>query len=106
MTLENELARRAIDGRPPMTRDSVCAELAKLGYVLDRTMDCFSYARYMTGPAAGESYPSVSLCILEDDTQRSFCNVDSRRDTKYRALQDIRKAGTHYWVHHGRIYEL
>lgn len=71
------------------------AEMARrfeaLGYRLDRSMDCRSAARYMTGPRAGQSYPACSTGVVEADTGLRAWNVDARRDDRYRAMQQLRQ---------------
>lgn len=42
---------------------------------------------------AGESYPCCTTGIDEIDTGLSFANCDARRDTNFRALQELRASG-------------
>ena len=66
------------------------ARFAALGYRVNRTMDCRSVARFMTGPLTGESYPACSTGINEADTGLRAWNVDARRDSNYRRMQALR----------------
>lgn len=104
--LQRELARRAERGAFPSTIKAIEAELRAIGYRLDRTMDCRGNARYMTGPAAGETYPSIDTGINQIDDGLRFCNVDARRDDNYKRLQDMRRSGEWFAVTRGAILEL
>ena len=57
----------------------------------------------MTGPRAGQTYPSLSTGIKEADTGRSAFHVDARRDTKFRTLQELRFEVGLYTVLKGAI---
>ncbi len=64
---------------------------AALGYRVDRSMDCKSSCRYMTGPRAGESYPVCSTGLNESDTGLRAWNVAARRDAAFQAVQELRQ---------------
>lgn len=104
--LKNELARRAADGREPVTVAYIGARLAELGYKLDRSGDCRHVARYVTGEHAGESYPAISTTIREIDSGLTFANVNARRDANFRTLQNHRIAGDLFAVVNGSILEI
>ena len=104
--LENELAWRASKGLYPVTIQTINERLKALGYRLDRSMDCRSLSRYMTGERAGKSYPCVSTYQVEIDTGLSAYNVDSRRDDNHKALQALRMSGECFAVSCGAILEL
>ncbi|MDF0545248.1 hypothetical protein PX699_23110 [Sphingobium sp. H39-3-25] len=104
--LTNELAARAAEGWHPVTLSQIKQQLRDLGYALDRTLDCRSSARIMTGPRAGQTYPSLSTGIKEADTGRSAFHVDARRDTRFRTLQNLRFEVGLYTVLNGAILDL
>lgn len=88
--LQNEIDRRALTGAHPVSVARMQSALARLGYRMDRRMDCHSVNRYMTGPCAGESYPAINAYVVESDTGIGFANVLSRRDANFKALQALR----------------
>ena len=104
--LADELAARAAEGRHPVTLTAIKRQLRDLGYALDRSLDCRGMARIMTGPRAGQSYPSVSTGIKEADTGLSAFNVEARRDANFMALQKLRFEIGLYAILNGAILEL
>lgn len=88
--LEAELQRRAARGWNPISVAEFRRRFAALGYTVDRDDDCRSMARYMTGESAGESYPACSTGLREADTGLSAFNVDARRDSAFKAMQELR----------------
>jgi hypothetical protein len=64
--------------------------LRAIGYRFNRDMDCRSTSRYMTGPRAGCSTPSLSLSVVQIDNSMGCFHVDARRDTNYQALMVLR----------------
>jgi hypothetical protein len=105
-SLNAELARRAERGLYPVTMAELDSRLRAIGYRLDRSMDCMSSNRYMTGEFAGESYPACNLYPVQCDDGLSFANVDVRRDASFSQLQDWRMSGALFAVAHGALYEL
>ena len=99
-----EVSRRTQAGARCLALEQFKAEYARLGYRFDRSCDCASQARYMSGPHAGASYPALSLYPVEADTGRSAWNVESRRDANFKALQALR--GEVFAVSRGRIVEV
>jgi hypothetical protein len=106
-TLEEELAFRATRGERPITVQHLNELLRRLGYRLDRDMDCRCMSRWMTGPRAGESYPCITTSIKEIDTGVSAFHFEkARRDKNFRALQDMRGSGRYFAVTRGFILEI
>lgn len=106
MQTELEYRRKnnqGIEFTSPLALDK---ELRKIGYRLDRKMDCRSTARWMTGDRAGESYPACSTGIKEVDTGLSAFNVDARRDANFDKLQELRITGAWVAMHNGYILEI
>ena len=87
-TLDGEIARRAALGSRCLSVAAFTAEFARLGYTLDRSMDCRSIARYL---ASGHTYPAISTYPREADSGLSARNVGARRDDKYRAMRALRQ---------------
>lgn len=104
--LAQELAARAAEGWHPVTLSQIKRQLRDLGYALDRDLDCRSMARIMTGPRAGQTYPTLSTGIKEADTGRSAFHVNVRRDTRFRTLQKLRFEVGLYTVLKGAILDL
>lgn len=88
--LAKELAYRAAKGMHPLPVKVFCERFAALGYRIDRSDDCRSNARYMTGERAGESYPCCTTGIVEADTGLRAFNRDARRDERFAAMQALR----------------
>ena len=106
-SLEREIANRAARGLRPSTIAYIRDRLAAIGYKMDRSMDCFSNTRHMTGDFAGQSYPAITTDIAELDTGISFAHYkDARRDANFRELQRLRYEGELFAVVRGRILEL
>lgn len=101
--LDREIARRDGEGSERLTVAAMGARFLALGYRLDRSLDCACVSRIMTGPNAGETYPTVTTGVKEADTGRSAFNRDARRDARFNAMQALR--GTVYAVTRGRILE-
>lgn len=90
--LKAEVARRKARGETQLSVPQLAARFAALGYALDRSSDCRSWARYVTGPDAGASYPACTTGVREADTGRSAFHVESRRDEQFRQMQALRSA--------------
>jgi len=103
---EEEVERRKRRGCEPKTLRQVIGVLADLGYKLDRTLDCKSDNRYLTGEDAGKSYPAINAYVVECDSGLSFADVAARRDENFRRLQELRKSDELYAVIRGRILEI
>jgi hypothetical protein len=58
-----------------------------LGYTLDRSLDCRSIARYLD---SGRCYPACTTGVSEIDTGKSAFHVEARRDSNFRAMQQLR----------------
>lgn len=67
------------------------ARFQALGYKLDRTLDCRSVARFMTGEHAGKSYLCVTTGVSEADTGLSAFHFAARRDSKFKQMQKLRQ---------------
>lgn len=87
-TLKAEIEYRESIGCERVTVAEFKARLAALGYRMDRALDCLGNARYLTGERAGCTYPALTVYVRESDTGLSFANVDARRDSNFRKLQD------------------
>ena len=88
-----------------LTMIELVERLARLGYKLDRNSDCRHVARWMTGPRAGQGYPSVGMRVVQADDGISFSHVDARRDTCFDELQRTLR-GCVYVVGKTAIYEI
>ena len=88
--LQDELKYRASIGQTPVTLATIEAALMELGYQLDRTLDCRSLARWMSGPRAGKSYPVLTTGITEVSTGLSFANINAGRGEDFQRLQALR----------------
>ncbi|GHE75994.1 hypothetical protein GCM10019059_39180 [Camelimonas fluminis] len=79
---------------------AIDAEFRKLGYRLDRSLDCRSTSRYLY---SGRTYPCCTTGVREADTGLSAFNCDARRDANFRAMQELR--GSVFAVSRGAILE-
>jgi len=104
--LERELQHRREAGNSPSTVAGINAALLAIGYRLDRSMDCLSMNRHVTGDYAGASYPAINVYPVEADTGMSACHVDARRDANFCELQRIRYEEELFAVVRGRILEI
>jgi hypothetical protein len=104
--VQAEVARRKARGFSPTTVAGMKAALAEIGYKIDRSMDCHSMNRYVSGEFAGQSYPAVNTGVVEADSGLSFAHVDARRDTNFKTLQRMRFNEELYVVVRGRILEI
>lgn len=104
--LQLELARRAKVGQFPVTIASIESQLNTLGYTLERSMDCFSTNRYMTGEHAGESYPAINTRVKEIGTGILYGNIDARKDKNSEALRKLIKEGSLFAVTKSCILEI
>lgn len=101
--LEAEIEYRKTLGQTELPLSKFEEALRAIGYRFDRRMDCRAPARYMTGDRAGESYPTLSLKPVQSDNGMAWCHVDSRRDSNWHALLDLRQ--TVFSVVNGAIAE-
>lgn len=101
--LDQEIARRAALGNRPMTVAAMGAAFARLGYALDRDLDCYCTTRIMAGASEGATYPTITTGVKECDTGLSAFNVNARRDANFSAMQTLR--GEAFAVTRGRILE-
>ena len=104
--LQQELDRRKARGDAPVTLAQMKRALAAIGYRLDRSLDCASMNRYLTGDCAGQSYPAINTGVKEADTGLSAFNVNARRDENFKALQRMRFNEELFAVVRGRILEI
>lgn len=102
--LETEISRRIAAGCEQLSVSAMGARYLALGYRLDRSRDCYSNSRYVSGPFAGQSYPAITTGAKESDTGRSFAHFESRRDENFKAMMDLRQ--TVFAVTRGRILEV
>lgn len=101
-----ELERRAAQGRHPSTLARIAHDLASIGYKLDRSGDCTSTARYVTGDHAGESYTCTTTTVREIDTHKTYCNAEARRDANFKTLQQWRFNGELFAVINDSILDI
>ena len=90
-SLEAELQRRKEQGCERLSVGDMAARFRKLGYRLDRRLDCRGVAKIVSGPHAGASYPCVTCGVAEIGTGRSAFHVESRRDANFEAMQQLRQ---------------
>ena len=102
-TLDAEIQYRKKLGQTELPLSKFEEALRAIGYRFDRRMDCRAPARYMTGDRAGESYPSLSLKPVQTDNGMAWSHVDSRRDSNWHALLNLRQ--TTFSVVNGAIAE-
>ncbi len=102
--LNDELAHRATLGLRPVSVAAFEASLKAIGYRRDRSMECRSLARYMTGERAGAPYPSCDTTPVEADTGLRYCNVNADRGERYEKLKALR--GELFAVSGGYILEM
>jgi hypothetical protein len=101
--LQQEIARREAAGCERLSVAAMAERFARLGYRLDRSLDCHGMARITTNDGESASYPCVTTGVKERDTGLSAFNVDARRDDTFRAMQELRQ--TVYAVTRGAILE-
>ena len=87
-----EIKDRLAHGQIQVTLAQWSTEIKKFGYRFDRSMDCRCNAQYMTGPRAGETYPHLSLGVVESDTGISWANIAARQDARREQLKALREA--------------
>lgn len=78
------------NGMKILTVKELQARFEALGYKLDRSMDCRSTARFMSGEYAGKSYPCITTGLKEKDTGMSAFHYQARRDSNFKAMQKLR----------------
>jgi hypothetical protein len=81
--LADEVASRLAMGYTQITMNELSQRLRNIGYRLDRSMDCKSVARWMTGARAGETYPVNSVYTRQIDDGKSACHFEARRDANF-----------------------
>lgn len=89
--LDRELTRRAEMGLFPVSVAEMDARYRETGYRLNRSDDCKSNARIMTGPAAGDSYPVITCGLTHVATGMRYANVDAPRDAGFRRMMELRQ---------------
>ena len=102
--LQAEIADRLAHGGRLVSVAEMDRLYREIGYRLDRSMDCRSPARIMTGPRAGESYPCCSTDAVDLDTGKSFAQFDGNRGAKYQAFKALR--GTVFAISRGALLEV
>lgn len=88
--LDRELARRAARGEFPVSVVEFERRLRAIGYRRDRSMECRSIARIVSGDGADDSYPSCGTTPVEIDTGLRFCNADADRGPRFEAFREMR----------------
>ena len=92
--------RRSIGCPEYITISLLKAEIEKLGYTFDRTMDCRFTAQYISGERIGRSYPAMNTGLIEMDTGLSAFHYQARRDENFERLQELRRVGAFVEVRH------
>lgn len=92
--LQKEINRRISKGVVHSTLKGMEQRLAKIGYRLDRSMDC----KCLCCCSDGRHYPVITIGIIEIDTGQSAFNIGSRRDLNFKKLQDLRFRDEEYLV--------
>lgn len=90
LSVQAEIEFRLRNGGRQVSIAQIGAELATLGYRLDRDGDCRSVARYMTGERAGQSYPACALRAVQKDDGKCAFHFEARRDANYKAFTGLR----------------
>jgi hypothetical protein len=88
--LQQEIDYRISIGCRMVSVAQMDSEFRALGYRLDRSMDCRSVGRYLTGPRAGTSHPVCTTGLKECDTGAGAWHYESRRDENFRRMQQLR----------------
>ena len=88
--LQAEIAARLADSERQVSLAAMEVEYRALGYCFDRSLDCPSNWRNLSGPRAGKAYPGLSLSVREVDTGQSAYHFASRRDDKFEAMMKLR----------------
>ena len=81
------------------TKNELLKELSRLGYKIDSSLS-FNYNNNLNR----ETYKARSIYIIEDDSKLNFANIHARRDSNFKALQNIRFRVE--VIDHGRTWEL
>lgn len=89
-SLKAEIKFRLSQGDEWLSVRAMGERFKALGYSLDRSLDCRSMSRYMTGSEAGRSYPACTTGVREIDSGLSAFNFAARRDANFRAMQKLR----------------
>ena len=105
-SVDREVAHLVAGGSRRVSLRAFDAELRLIGYRLERSSDCKSLNRYVTGERAGESYPAVNMYTVQVSDGVSAFHVDSRRDANFERLQEMRRNEELFAVHKGRIYKI
>ncbi len=100
--LDRELARRAARGELPVSVAEFERRLRTVGYRRDRSTECRSVARIVSGDGSGDSYPTCDTTPVEIATGLRFCNVDAGRGANFEALKALRSM---FAVSRGAILE-
>jgi hypothetical protein len=86
--LATEIAHLQAHGCQQLSVKQFAAQFAKLGYTLDRSMDCRALARHLDN---GRQYPCCTTGLSETDTGISAWHFkDARRDANFTAMQALR----------------
>lgn len=89
-SIQREIERSLAAGIKRVTLKEMARMVKEAGYRFDRDMDCRSIAKIMTGPGAGDSYPTCSLYPVQADDGLSAFHYQARRDGNYEKLKVIR----------------
>ena len=85
-----EVAHRLSFGQRRVSMAEMAALIGQYGYRFDRTSDCRSRTRVISGPMAGHGYSALSLRPVQQDNGIGWCSIDARRDANLHALQALR----------------
>jgi hypothetical protein len=101
--IQDEIDRKVAEGKKRCTIAKLESLYNDLGYGFARSHDCRSIAQHITGPYAGASYPVLTLYIIQLDNRQSAFHIESRRDSNFEAMQQLRK--TYFAVAPSHIVE-
>lgn len=102
--LKREIADRLAYGARRVSVAQMGKEFLALGYRLDRSMDCRSTARIITGPRAGETYPVCSTSCTEIASGLGFAHYQAGRGDNFRKMMKLR--GEIFAISRGAILEV
>ncbi len=88
MALQSEIDRSLAAGMRQVTMRELDAELNALGYEREPDSRAAGTAKNLD---TGNTYPSVTWGTREADTKQSAFHVDSRRDDRFKRLQELRR---------------
>lgn len=102
--LQAEIDWRLANGCKMVSVRELGEAFKALGYRLNRSMDCQSMARYVSGPRAGATHPVITTDATEIATGKSYAHYQGARDANFRKMMELRQ--TLFAVTRGCILEV